>query len=99
MPCRDNHPDEYTTKLSMQVASQKERLDTLTQLLCSVCKHIEPQEQVLVHVSEVDGLQGWWLDHQEADRVRLAYENQQKVARRVRLELKKREIQREIDGL
>lgn len=61
MPCFDPYAARETRENSRNV----QRLDELTEILCSTCKTLTAEQ-----ISKVAGLSAWWKDHQEQDRIR-----------------------------
>lgn len=62
MPCRYDGPVESDRT--------REELDTVTRLLCGLCKIVDPSL-----LSKVPALKPWWNNHERADKLRHDREN------------------------
>jgi hypothetical protein len=95
MPCRDYDDDHFhrtlNGQLEAELATTKHKLDNVTRLLCAVMSRIDTFEfgtttDPLAPRDEIEGLQGWWTDHQEMDRRRREQEAAEEAARQAEIE-------------
>lgn len=83
MPCRDyDYDDRQVSKF--QYDNCKARLDHVTQMLCALLGRLEKEGFAQSYVSQVKGLSGWWEEHKEQDRQRLAVEAAERERKRLR---------------
>ena len=98
MPCLDDGP-------GTEIRDMKERLDTVTGLLCGICEVIDDaqppsvRDQVQVKLNEVFGLIIWWDKHQREDAALKVRESNAKATRRARLQLSIEQMKIELEDL
>jgi hypothetical protein len=68
MPCRSDYPDEPTV-LKTTHDDVREQLDTVTRLLCGLCRRVkqEGKDELIVNDHE---LGRWWVKHEAWDKKR-----------------------------
>ena len=70
MPCRDDR--DCGNDFAVAYSTTKERLDEVTELLCSLCRSIEESNSTITVNRD---LKIWWNNHKEMDKKRIEKEN------------------------
>jgi hypothetical protein len=71
-PCKDDYtPNEEADGYRKSLNEAKDKLDNVTELLCSTLQAVEKHGYDKNIMTTVPGLIKWWADHQESDRYRL----------------------------
>lgn len=74
MPCTDPDMEAYEHRLEFNTL--KEKVNLLTQLLCTFCQKLTDSQQTILFTPEVAK---WWKEHQTADAIRKAKEEAIKI--------------------
>lgn len=72
MPCydpRDSSPDAIRSEARDDFAKEFTHNSPVAEMLCSVMKILNPQDRPRV-AQMVPGLEVWWKEHQERDRLK-----------------------------